>query len=71
MAKWIVHGTLNAQVMGLSLSAVSWLAVYYPWARCELLACLTIPRYKIGTSPMWEDRMVPDLSALHDVSLGG
>ena len=24
-AKWIVHGTLNMQVMGLNLSAASWL----------------------------------------------
>ena len=25
MTKWIVHGTLNAQVMGSNLSAASWL----------------------------------------------
>ena len=27
VAKWIVHGTLNMQVMGLSLSAASWLTI--------------------------------------------
>ena len=27
VAKWIVHGTLNMQIVGLNLSAASWLTM--------------------------------------------
>ena len=66
VTKWIVHGTLNKQDMGLSLSAASQLTMQHSWARCGLQCALPYQGVKLGlakpqggetlgNSPAWDE----------------